>query len=135
MRTLAAFTLALLLPLAGCGDDASGPEDQDTIAGTYTLRTVNGNGLPFTLENTAAARVEVTGGHITLNENLSYSEMRGFRRTENGIATDVDEEYTGTYTYAGTDLFITTEDVIYPLTLGNGTITEQVRGFTIVWSR
>src|SRR5690606_33726468 len=137
MRTFAALSLALLIPLAGCGDDGSGPEEQEEIFGTYTLRTINGNAVPFTLGDNGSLKVEVTGGHIVLNEDLSYSEIRGYRTTENGVITTEDEAYDGTYTYSFTngDLTITTDGLMYLLSLRDRTITERAGGFTIVWTR
>jgi len=133
-RPLGALLLALLLPLAACGGDGTGP-DEDGVSGTYTLRTVNGNGLPFTLGDNGVQKVEVTGGRITLSEDLTYSEIRGYRTTDNGLETTEDEEYEGTYTHVGTELLLTIEGVLYPLSLSGGTITEWVEGFTIVWTR
>ena len=129
MRTRpAALALALVLLLAACGgDDSTGPQ-QESILGSYTLVTINGNDFPFLLFNTGVERVEWTGGAITMSENATYSEARSYLTSENGVETAEEEQFTGTYTRIGTDLTISLGRVHVPTQAGGSNHHRAERG-------
>ena len=77
--------IALLLPLAACGDDDPTGPGAD-VAGTYMLQTVAGAALPATLPQ----GVEVTAGQVTLNADNTHSATITFREME-------PQTITGTY--------------------------------------
>ena len=88
--------IALLLPLAACGDDGPTGPGAD-VAGTYTLQTVAGAVLPATVFQAGADRLEVTGGQVMLNADNTQSATITFRETEGGVTTTDAETITGTY--------------------------------------
>ena len=79
------FLAFLVFGLVACGDDGTGLED---IAGTYTLQTVDGGGLPAVLEETGTTfLLEITAGSVTLNQDMTCSVISMFRVTEFGNVT------------------------------------------------
>ena len=61
MRRIA--LLAAVIALAACNNDATSPSV--SLVGTYSLRTINGNPLPFTFSN----------GAVLVNDQLTV-ELR-----------------------------------------------------------
>ena len=60
----------LAVPLVACGgDDSTGPSE--SYSGTYTLRTINGQNLPFLIIQVGADKIEWTSDKVTLSDNGS----------------------------------------------------------------
>lgn len=122
-----AVTLALCaLALAACGggDKSTGPGG--SIAGTYTMQTVNGSAPPVTIFQVGTDKVEVTGGSVTMNADNTFSGVTSIRETSGGEALPVETfTCTGTYTRSGSAVTFTepeTDDCggSYPGTWSNG---------------
>lgn len=63
------LTLATLLLLPACADNPTAPPDPDSIAGTYTLTSVDGRSLPFAIApDSTGTIVVITGGTLTLGK-------------------------------------------------------------------
>ncbi len=93
------FLVFLVFGMVGCGIDVTDPE---SVSGFYTLRTLNGEGLPAVfIEIGATFLVEVTAGSGTLNEDLTCSFSLSFKRTEDGTVTTSTELNVCTYTLDG----------------------------------
>ena len=95
MRRFLVLCLALLIPLAACSDDATGPGPD--VAGNYTLQTVAGAALPATVFQVGADRLEVTAGQVVLNADNTQSATITFRETEGGVTTTDAQTISGTY--------------------------------------
>jgi hypothetical protein len=93
-RPMAVLLLALVLPLAACSD---GTSPEESINGVYTLQTVNGINLPWVAFEASAGKVEVVSGSVTLRSDGSFTDLTTFRITENGVARNEDDVYTGTF--------------------------------------
>lgn len=59
------------------GSETSGPKI-DYNLGTYNLVQVNGGGLPSTVFQNSAGRLQVTGGTLILRDDKSYMETLNF---------------------------------------------------------
>ena len=92
-RLLGVFALALSLPLAAC--DSTAPED--SIAGEYRLETVDGGTLPWLAVQVDADRIEVVSGSVRLATDGTFTDLTTFKITEAGVASTVDDVYTGTW--------------------------------------
>jgi hypothetical protein len=69
-RLIPALLAGLVLSATACGGgDSSGPA---SIAGTYTLQTVNNAPLPFTTSEDATYKAEILSWVVTLNDNNTY---------------------------------------------------------------
>ena len=97
MRKIVLMLLALMLPLAACGDDSTGPGETN-ITGTYTLQTVGGSPLPATLDQRGADRLQITAGRTTLNQDRTFSQSLTLRITQSGAVTTTEFPLNGTYT-------------------------------------
>jgi hypothetical protein len=89
-----ALLLATSLLVAACSD-SSGPSG-DSINGTYALRTVNGQNLPFpVLVIGTDFRLEVLSGSLTVNGNGTFSFQLTLRETELGTVDTETQTTTG----------------------------------------
>ena len=120
-----ALTVALAVSLlTGCGD-ATGPE---AIAGNYTLRSINGQDLPFIIVQVLADKIEVTAGSVRINSDNTFSSSTtlAITETEGGTTTSETGTTTGTYTLNGTAITFTSEGET-----STGSITGNT--LTIIW--
>ena len=88
--SIRALALAALL-VAAC-DDPAAPEDVValSISGTFELRTIKGQPLPWTLAQGATSRTEITAGQIVLAADSTFSRVTHRRITDqNGVAESV----------------------------------------------
>ena len=130
MRRLIPF-VALAVAVA-CGSDSTTQPTLASVAGTWSLQSVNGSPLPFTYAQTANDKREVVSDVVTASSNGSYTEVLQIRETLNGVATTTTSTDAGTFTLNGTA--VTLNGNLTGITTGalNGntlTLTEQ--GF--VW--
>jgi hypothetical protein len=131
-RRLALYgMLAMAMAVAGCGDDDETTEPTN-IAGTYTLRTIDGAALPFTLFTAAqndGTKREVTGGTVTLEADGTYSDVFEFRDTDAlGEVTEYTDPNTGTYVRTGNTLAFTAFNEVpqQPATIRNGALIYEI---------
>jgi hypothetical protein len=104
-----ALVLAMAIPLAvaGCGD-STGPGG--SVAGTYELRSINGDPVPVTTDESGSFREEITAGFVRLNANGSFSAGLTFRVTNGTVVTTETLEINGTYTRSGNRITLTFQD-------------------------
>jgi hypothetical protein len=130
------FALLLLAALtsfaAACGDDnkATSPTNE---FGSYTLRTVNGQSLPFTLTGTSRGTVVVQSGSINLSTATSTSSgkpvyLAGVSGTANGQAQQLVTD-NGTYTLTGTS--VTFSSSVIPTVQYAGVISGNTLTLTL----
>lgn len=121
-----------LILLAACSD-STGPE---TIAGTYSLRTVNGSSLPYVLAQGAADKDELTDDAITLNEGGTWTESGHLRSTRSGVVTTQSVVGSGTYARTGgTGITLTGANGSSSGTVGAGTLILSDQGVSAVYIR
>jgi len=77
--------LLAIATLAACGGDSS--TSPGVVTGSYSLRTINGSPLPYTLIQIGADKIEITADVIILNEGGTFTETTSERTTENGVVT------------------------------------------------
>ncbi len=121
MRRLAMFALAATL--AACNSDATGPNG--SVAGTYELRTLNGQPLPYTF----SSGLRLIDNDITLYSDGTYEDVSSY----SDGSTDVDE---GDYTdYNGALTFYSTTGFVYQGSVTRDILTTVYNGFTHVFER
>ena len=101
MRRL--ITALALAAVAACGGDNATNPASGSIAGTYTLRTVNGSQLPFTVQS-GTNSVTLTGDVITIADGGSWSETFAYTQTINGTTTNQTGTDGGSWSRAGTSV-------------------------------
>ena len=123
---------AAFLALAACGgNDATGPATppEPVVDGLYTLVSVNGQPLPFTIFSNTAGRFTHDSGSITLRPDLSFTERSvrsiAYFNDPNQNVTGTEMEH-GTYSLAGVSLILTytggASSTSYQGTLADGTV-------------
>lgn len=77
--------LGIVFTLAACGHDSVGPSPTPSgIPGTYSLATVDGQVLPFTVVDLGAYQAKVASGTLTLSSDGTYSLQFGIRIEDSG---------------------------------------------------
>ena len=92
------FLAFLVFGLVACGDDSTGLED---IAGTYTLQSIDGEGLPAVVSEIGDPVLEeVTAGIVILNEDGTCTSSFTTRsEAEDGTVTTVEDPGVCNYTF------------------------------------
>lgn len=108
-----------------------------TVAGLYTLRTVNGAALPYTVPATGTTKTEILADTIQLNKIGTFSRAQHRRVTVNGQATQSAVRFTGTYSLQGTSItLLNNENGSQSVALGNATTMTFIEaGVTSVFSK
>ena len=101
-RAVGAIAIVLL---AGCGNDNS--TSPKTIAGTYTLNTVGGQGLPAVVYSETNYTLEVTGGAVSLNSDGTFSDTYTLRENDAGTVNTATIPCTGVWTQSGNNISLT----------------------------
>jgi hypothetical protein len=137
--------LAIVLGVAACGGDASGPGESDPYAqaaGSYALTTANGQ-LPYTYFQNSAGRAEIWGGTLVLRADRSYTETLNTRAvfTSGAPSQTSNAVENGTYTIVGTQITFTippsggNAGLSYTGALSNRTLTYTYEGIAMSYLR
>jgi hypothetical protein len=95
--------LAATLTACGGSSDSTGPSD--TYSGTYTLRTVNGQSLPFLHDQVETTTIEVVSDTLVIADDGnggSFTKQMEIRVTASGVARSQPLYDAGVYTRNGT---------------------------------
>ncbi|CAN5705788.1 hypothetical protein BH23GEM1_BH23GEM1_00490 [soil metagenome] len=135
MRVLARVAaVALLGWTAACSD--GGVNEPQTVAGTYTLQSVNGAPLPYVFFEGEGYKLEVTAGNYVLAAGGTFSSSVTFRETENGVATTSSETFSGRYAVSGSVITFTYSDGdVITGTISGNTLQFTEDGETAVFVR
>lgn len=137
-RLCSALSLLAALALSGCirdvasvsgpGTKASGGTGAD-IAGTYILRTVNGQSLPYTYRTVGADTYVLLDDAVTMTAAGQWNEVWHERQTVGGVVSSKSFADAGTYAITGTRIVVTIASGsssgagTYEGTYSNGTLT------------
>ena len=120
----------------GCFDDG-GIVGSSTVTGTYTLRSINGAPLPYTISGSGTNKTEIVSESITLFRGDTYARERITRITVNGQASSDTTTEGGSYSLFGTSISMRasgTGPLIQAVINGN-TMTFVEAGLTSVFSK
>lgn len=115
-------SLLALATALGCGGD-SATNASDTLSGTYTLRSVNGAPLPFTILQIDSLKVEVISDAFTLTDNKTWTRTGANRTTDGSQVTPGVIADSGTYVLNGTKITVISANGSTDGTLGGGKLT------------
>jgi hypothetical protein len=115
--------LALAGTLAACSTDSTGPNG--SVTGTYTLRTIDGQPLPYTF----SSGLRLTSDQITLRTDGSYEDVS---RYSDGTSFIDDGDYTS---YNGAVTFYSTSGETYQGSISGNVLTQILNGYTQVFQR
>jgi hypothetical protein len=129
--------LALTATACGGGDSTAPP----SIAGTYTLQSVNNAPLPFTTSEDATYKAEILSWVVTLNNDKTFSHVFRGRSTDNGQTTENTLTSSGAYTLSGStvDMFDNSDNSHLQASVSGSTMTIVIDGpigtFTLRFTR
>src|SRR5689334_20467690 len=122
---------ALAVLAASCSSDHT-TSPGTAVAGTYSLTTVNGQGLPFTLPSNTLGQVVIQSATITLTPGTPSSTYQAtVSGTVNGSPTTQLISDAGTYTLSGASLTFSSTSIpllSYGGSFSNNTLTVNVPG-------
>ena len=99
MRVLASFALVVL---AACGGESTTAPTNVSVAGTWTLQSINGTGLPYIVAQTGADKVEITSDVVTVVASGSFTQITTVRTTFSGQVTTQSVADAGSWVLNGT---------------------------------
>ncbi len=121
------FAMALLaVSVAACGSDAPSDPGPVSAVGTWTLETVNGNRLPFLLDQRGNDRIELISASLDLKAGGTFSSTSAERSTVAGVTQDQSYVDPGHFTLAGAVVTFTFDA---DASVSQGTITSDVMTF------
>lgn len=128
------IALVVMFSVACLGDGLTG---SSTVNGAYTLRTINGAGLPYTIVSNATSKTEIVDDVITLFQGGTYDESGHSRTTLNGQVSNESNSETGSYVLLGTSVTFQSSDRTRSrlMTIAANAMTFVEPGMTSVFSK
>lgn len=121
--------LAFSSVVACGGSDAATTPLAPSAIGAWTLSTINGTALPFTLMASGGNKSEAIGSTLTIVQGGSYTATFIVRNTTNGQQSTQSSSQAGTYVVNGTAISLRTNSdgtVVSGSVSGNSlTLTEE----------
>ena len=135
MRRLLA--VALVLAAACGGDSTTAPTVQQQITGTWSLSTVNGSPVPFTVAQTGTNKVELVSDVFVIASTGSFTQTTTVRTTVNGVVTTQSAADAGSYTVNGTaiTLHFNSDASTATASFSGNTFTTTDGGLALVYRR
>jgi len=134
MRLLVALTL---VTAAACGDSTA--PTVASVAGTWTLKTVNGAALPATISGSGTNRTDVTGGTTTMTAAGAYSQSVSLATVVSGQTTTSTLNDVGTFAVSGSTITFTSANsgstnAVQTATLKDNTFSVSFQGYALIFS-
>lgn len=131
-RVLTCFVVAFSFACFGEGITGS-----PTVTGPYTLRTINGSPLPYTISGSGTVKTEIMHDVITLYQGGTYARTRDSRTTVNGQMTNESTSETGSYGLVGTSVTLRGNGAGQSTlaTINGNTMTIVEAGMTAVFTK
>jgi hypothetical protein len=132
-RLIAALAL---VSLAACASDTSTNPNNDAVEGAYSLHTVNGQPLPYTIQGNGVTIV-LTSDVLTVREDGSWTETVAYKQSVNGGSqTNEADADAGTWTrIANTITFESATVGSFEGTYSKGSVTFDDPGLLEVFKR
>ena len=115
--------LALAGTLAACSADSTGPSG--SVTGTYTLRRINGQTLPYTLPSGR----QLISDRLTLYTDGTYEDVSQY---SNAPSTFDDGDYTNE---SGAITFYSSTGDVYQGSVSGNVLTQILPSYTQVFER
>lgn len=133
---LASFFLFTGCDSAGSNDSSDNNAPSDNIAGTHSLKTIEGVALPYVVAQLLNDKVEITSGHIRINSNNTFSTSAIIKTTEAGVVSTVTVPESGDYTKTGTAMrFNYSDGTLDTGSISGSTITITSEGLIFVFKK
>jgi hypothetical protein len=122
------------ISVAGCDSGVTGAS---ATTGTYQLRTINGQSLPYAISGSGSNKTEIVDDKFILYEGNTYQESGTMRVTVNGTASTTAISETGSYGTLGTSMtFTNSAGTRQRVAIGDGSkITFVENGLSYVFRK
>ena len=136
-RVSTAILAAALCAAAACGSDSPAAPTSTNVVGGWNLRTVNGTGLPYTVNQTATSKHELTALTFTATGDGKFTESDSYRDTNNGVVTLSSSNDSGTWTINGNAITFTfaSDGLSDTATISGDVMTINDAGVVLVFDR
>jgi hypothetical protein len=134
MRRLVCF--ALVFAALACGGDDTTTPTQASVAGTWTLQTINGSPLPFTLS--ASPKIELLSSVVNVSANGTWTSTTTNRTTIASQTSTTTSTDAGTYTLSGNNVAILSNgagSTAQAGTVNGNTLTLSQQGFVFIYTK
>lgn len=134
LRRTALSVIAVTL-ITACGGDSTAPKT--TVAGTWSLQSINGASLPASFPPSNGSTITVTASTLNMVANGTYNEVISLRIVTGAATTTTTVSEVGTWTENNGSVFFSdqTDKTTYQGSVTGNTLTEIVDGFTQVYAR
>jgi hypothetical protein len=134
MRRL--VSLALALTIVACSNDSTTEPTNASVAGTWTLQTINGAPLPFTVSSLGTTKIEAVSAVFVVSANGTWTGSSQTRTTVSGQASTSTTPDAGTYTLSGSTIALRSNDgTVETGTISGNTLVAVESGFTFVFTK
>ena len=135
MRFIACLLLVATVACSG-GDSPTQPTTA-SLAGTWSLETINGVNLPYIAAQSGADKLEIISDVITAVASGSFTQMTQIRVTQNGQVSTQSVPDAGSYTLNGTAVTFTfnSDGSTGTGALSGNTLTVAEDGVALVYKK
>lgn len=134
MRALAIAAVTLLI---ACGDDGTTAPTTTSVAGTWTLQSINGTSLPYVIAQTGADKIEITSDVVTAVATGSFTQITTIRTTVSGQISTQSVADAGTWTLNGTAVTFqfNSDGSVGTGSISGNTLTVTESGFAYIYKK
>lgn len=122
-RLVPLLTLAVALT-AGCNSDSTGPSG--SVVGSYSLRTINGNSLPYTVNYNTTINSEL----LTLNNDGTYTDVAYYNNGNSYVESGYYVQNNNAITFNDQ-----TDGITYQGSVSGSVLTEITNGYTAAYQK
>lgn len=135
-RFLTAAVMLASAAACGGGDSPTEPT-QVSVAGTWSLQTINGTRLPYVVAQTGADKLEVTSDVLSVSGTGSFTQTTTVRLTQNGQVSTQSVADAGSYTLNGSaaSFRFNSDGSTGTASISGNTMTVATDGFAYVYTR
>ncbi|HEX4684005.1 MAG TPA: hypothetical protein VH277_14910 [Gemmatimonadaceae bacterium] len=95
------LTTLLVVSVMACGGDSPAAPDTASMAGVWSLLSIDDTPLPYVLSQTSTTKLELLSDVFTLGSDGRFTEQSIGRETNSGVVTADTATDAGTYTVTG----------------------------------
>ena len=134
MTARIAFGIIVAVGIMGCGDLVA---VDPTLAGSYTLRSVDNRVMPALVHADADVDVFMTAARVDLRDDQTFQDVRSYRvAPASGPASTQSDTATGTYSRDGDKLnFVASSGQEYQMVWQPSRLTYYAEGLTFRYSK
>jgi hypothetical protein len=126
--------MCAIVTAIACGDSTA---PTASVAGTWSLVSVNGTPLPYTLSQGDLGSTQITSGKLVVSRAWTFTDSTTVTSTFNGQKSMATAADSGSYLLSGNSVkFVFAADAVTGTGLLSGdSVTVALRGFSLVYTK